>query len=173
MPPISAWLKPRSRWVAWPLLILALVASFGAGGVVALQFGPQRVEERTEFIEVKRKERKKVKTQDVKTYVKIVKLPDGTETTERSTIALTKVDTTEKLETMTRAATETITTNKPNWRLGVLIGAQLVGQPALPIAGPLVLGATGEVRLGGSPFFLGAWGTTAGTVGISGTAELP
>lgn len=63
-----------------------------------------------------------------------------------------------------------ITTLRPSWSLGVLVGATWL-EPALPIAGPLVLGATADVRLGQTPFSLGAWGTTQGAFGVIGRGE--
>lgn len=64
----------------------------------------------------------------------------------------------------------TITTLRPSWSAGVLVGATWK-EPALPIAGPLVLGVMAEVRLGQTPFMLGAWGTTQGALGVSGRGE--
>lgn len=60
----------------------------------------------------------------------------------------------------------TITTLRPSWSVGVLVGATWK-EPALPVAGPLVLGATAEIRLAQTPFLLGVWGTTQGALGAS------
>lgn len=65
---------------------------------------------------------------------------------------------------------EAIATPRPGWSVSLLVGATWK-EPALPIAGPLVLGATADVRLGQTPISLGAWGTTQGAVGVLGRAE--
>jgi len=104
--------------------------------------------------------------------------PDGT-TVDRSierhggTTAATVTETTKRTEEhagQREVEKVTITTLRPSWSIGLLVGATWK-EPALPIAGPLVLGATVDLRLGQTPFSVGAWGTTQGAFGAIGRAE--
>lgn len=61
-----------------------------------------------------------------------------------------------------------VTTLRPDWRVGVQIGAAL--KPALVITGPLVLGASVERRIVGG-VSAGLWGNTVGAGGASVSLE--
>lgn len=65
--------------------------------------------------------------------------------------------------------TEKSVTARPDWRVGLLLGAQWP-KPLLPIYGPLVLGAYGERRIIGG-FSLGLWVNTGGAAGVSASME--
>lgn len=58
---------------------------------------------------------------------------------------------------------KSVTTLQPDWRIGLLVGASLK-PPALPITGPLVLGAQVERRIVGG-VSLGVWVNTVGAAG--------
>lgn len=172
MEPVSAWLKPRSRWLVWPVLLLGFAASFAAGTVLA----PERVETRTEFIETVRKVQVKTKAKEVTRYVRITTLPDGTKTEERSEREALKVDTTTKTDTETSSQT-TSTPAQKSWAVGALVGATWKEPAIAPSA--LSVGALGDFRLGKTPCFAGGWGllelragaVTQGTLGVSGRCE--
>lgn len=57
-----------------------------------------------------------------------------------------------------------VVTNRPDWRVSLQVGASL-RPPALPITGPLVLGAAVEARVAKTPVWIGAWGNTVGAAG--------
>lgn len=63
---------------------------------------------------------------------------------------------------------ETVTL-RPDWRVGLQVGASL-REPALPITGPLVLGATVERRIVGG-VSAGVWANTVGAAGASVSLE--
>lgn len=163
-PEVSAWLKPRSRWLTWPVLLLGFAAAFGAGAVL----GPERVEVRTELVEVVRKVQVKAKTKEVVRYVKITTLPDGTKTEERSEREALKVDTTTRTDSSSSSASSR--SMLPSWRVGLQAGATW-REPALQLAGPLVIGVSVEARLAKTPVSVGAWGSTYGAAGGSVSVE--
>lgn len=66
----------------------------------------------------------------------------------------------------TSSTVTTKTTARPDWRVGVLVGGQFAGKPALEFAGPLVLGGQVERRIVGE-VWVGAWGLTSGAAGGS------
>ena len=70
-------------------------------------------------------------------------------------------------------ATETHTTEpaRPAWSVSLMPGAQLAGAKAIPLYGPLVLGASAEHRFIG-PVSIGAWASTSGAAGISIRGDL-
>ena len=61
-----------------------------------------------------------------------------------------------------------VTTLRPDWRVGVQVGAAL--KPALVITGPLVIGASVERRIVGG-VSAGLWGNTVGAGGASVSVE--
>lgn len=76
----------------------------------------------------------------------------------------------EVVEVEREVVREKIVTLRPNWRVGVLVGASL-REPLLPIAGPLVAGPHAELRIAQSPFMVGVWVLTAGSAGVSFSGE--
>lgn len=66
-------------------------------------------------------------------------------------------------------AREKTTTLQADWRIGLQIGASLK-PPALPITGPLVIGASLERRIIGG-VSVGVWGNTFGAAGASASLE--
>lgn len=162
------WLErlksPASRWLVYPLLVLVFAAGAGVGHFLA----PPEPEVRTEFVQLQARQVKQQKAREVVRYVRVTVEPNGKRVEETSEREVTKTDTTKNESISTTALTSSRPSLKP-WRLGVLVGASWQ-PPALPIAGPLVLGATFEARLGSSPIFLGGWGTTQ-AAGVSVTGE--
>lgn len=67
-------------------------------------------------------------------------------------------------ESTGRTERSEVTTSRPSWSVGALVGATWK-EPALTIAGPLVLGGVIEGRLGDSPVTLGVWCLTVGACG--------
>lgn len=64
----------------------------------------------------------------------------------------------------TEKKSEHVTTLRPAWSIGLQVGASLV-KPALPLTGPLVIGASVDFRIAQSPFLIGVWANTVGTGG--------
>ncbi len=137
-------------------VVLALLAgAFSAGRFSA----PLKVETR-DVEKIVFRERVVTVTVAAKTkivYREKVTTPDGTVTERESERTETKKDT--KRDDASEGAKDTervsITTLRPSWRVGVLVGASYQ-QPLLPIAGPLVLGATFDYRLVGG-LWVGVW----------------
>ncbi len=150
-PPSPGWLlQPRSRWLVWPVLVVALAAAFGLGTLA----GPERVEEKWSVITTVRKVEVKAKQRQRNTYTKVVILPDGTKTTERSTAEALRVDSTTRIDSTVADVREKTTTSRPDWRVGILLGAAF--QPS-PLQLQPAVGAYGERRIIG-PASLGLWG---------------
>lgn len=76
---------------------------------------------------------------------------------------------TTKRTTDTARERVTTVTLRPDWRVGLQVGASLV-TPALPITGPLVLGASVERRIVGG-VSAGLWANTVGAGGASVSVE--
>jgi len=66
----------------------------------------------------------------------------------------------------------TSTPVRPNWSISLMPGAQLFGSKAVPLYGPLVLGASVEHRFIG-PVSLGVWASTSGAAGITLRLDIP
>ncbi len=63
-----------------------------------------------------------------------------------------------------------VTTLRPNWRVGVLVGASFQA-PLLPISGPLVIGAEAQYRIAGG-LWAGLWTLPQhGAIGVSVSFE--
>lgn len=100
------------------------------------------------------------------------RLPNGTQTeTERVTTDthFEELDRSEAIavvaDTAAKHHDQTVTAYRPEWRLNLLAGASLQ-TPTLPLAGPLVVGVEVSRRVLG-PVWVGVWGLTAGTAGVS------
>lgn len=157
------WLVDRLAFVV-SLLAVAAVA-FAAGRFSA----PLQVEER-ERVEYRDRVVERVvqaKAQTKTVYVDRVITRDG-EVRERiverrDTKTDTKTDTArENAGSSDRSAT---TTARPDWRVGVLVGAS-AREPLLPIAGPLVIGVEVDRRIVGG-LSVGVWASTSGAAGAA------
>ena len=117
---------------------------------------------------------RKAKAVDRVVFVDRVVTPEGEVREKRTTRTLTDAreltdsgktsESTGKSESISSS-----TTARPDWRLGVLVGASL-REPLLPVAGPLVLGASLERRIVGG-LSAGAWLNTVGAAGASLSVE--
>lgn len=167
-PELSAWLKPRSRWLVWPALILAMLFSFGAGAGLALNNAS--AETRTEFVELKAKREQKTESKKVARTWKVTIEPSGKRTEEGAERELTKAETVTAETSLSTARTTVTELTKPGWRVGVQAGATWK-EPALQLTGPLVIGVSVEARLARTPVSVGAWGSTFGAAGASLSVE--
>lgn len=175
--------KRRAREVALFALSAVLIAAagFSAGRFSAPAEVEERVEYRTEWKEkrvevVRWRTARAVDTRTTTTPV-LLTVPDGgvvlatattTETRERET-ATARLETAIDSSGNTTGGTSRKVTQQVDWRLGVQVGAS-VRDPLLPIAGPLVLGASLERRLAGG-ISAGAWLNTSGAAGASLSLE--
>lgn len=112
-------------------------------------------------------------------YVDLVISPDGTvreksqtiEKEDSTTEAKSQMISNSEIEIQTKRETKTTTVNRPYWRVGLQVGASFVPPPVKLGETPLVLGLTVDVRLGKTPFFVGGWGGTYGSAGLSVSGE--
>lgn len=158
------------QWIAGSVALLVLLAlSFSAGRYTA----PEKVVEKIAWKEraEEKASKKKTKAVDRVVFVDRVVTPEG-EVREKKTIR-TLTDSREIADVVktseSTGAIEKSTTLRPDWRVGVLVGASL-REPLVPIAGPLVLGATVERRIIGG-VSAGAWVNTVGAAGASVSVE--
>lgn len=167
--------ETRQRVVVAVALVAVAAAAFSVGRFTA----PEQVREVEKVVwkdrVVEKVVTRRAKAVDRVVYVDRVVSPEG-EVRERR-VTTTKTDarevadlgrTTESSGSAEKSASST-STLRPDWRVGVLVGASL-REPLVPIAGPLVLGASVERRIVG-PVSLGAWATTGGAAGASLSAE--
>jgi hypothetical protein len=164
---IPRLLRGAPRWLVWPAILLALVAEFSAGRFS----GPAIETEHTEYLEVVKVKWKTTKARDVVRYIERSTSPDGTKLEKISERIATKTDTALQEDRSVADVRTKTAENLPAWRLGILAGGTWK-EPALRLAGPLVVGAVVEHRLIGG-VSLGAWGTTQGVLGVSASLELP
>lgn len=158
-------------------VVLALAGAFSAGRFSS----PEKV--RTLEVEkivyrdrvVEKVVTQKAKAVDRVVYVDRVVTPEGEVREKRTTRTLTDaretVDAAKTLESSGESSrrAESLTTARPDWRVGVLVGASL-REPLVPVAGPLVLGASVERRIVGG-LSAGAWVNTVGAAGASVSLE--
>lgn len=172
-------MTPTARqWLAGGVALLVLLGlAFSAGRFSA----PAKVDVR-EVEKIVWKDRivekvvtKKAKAVDRVVYVDRVVMPDGEirEKTSTRTITdareLVNTDKTAETEGKADSSKATVTSTRPDWRVGVLVGASL-REPLLPLAGPLVIGASVERRIIGG-VSAGAWVNTAGAAGAAVSVE--
>lgn len=169
--------ETRQRVVVAVALVAVAAAAFSAGRFTA----PEKVEVR-EVVKVEWKDRvvekvvtRRAKAEERVVYVDRVVSPEGEVREKR--VTTTKADTrevadlgrtTESSGSAEKSASST-STLRPDWRVGVLVGASL-REPLVPIAGPLVLGASVERRIVGG-LSAGAWLNTVGAAGASVSLE--
>ncbi len=169
--------EARQRVVTAVALVGTAAAAFSAGRFSA----PVKVDVR-EVEKVVWKDRivekvvtRRAKAEERVVYVDRVVSPEG-EVRERR-LTTTKADTRELVDLgrasessgKTEATSSSTTTLRPDWRVGVLVGASL-REPLVPLAGPLVLGASLERRIVGG-VSAGAWVNTVGAAGASVSLE--
>lgn len=100
------------------------------------------------------------------------RLPNGTQTETERVTTDTHSEELDRIEAIAMVADtaashhdQIVATYRPEWRLSLLAGASLQ-TPALPLAGPLVVGVEVSRRVLG-PVWVGVWGLTAGAAGVS------
>lgn len=170
-------LRYRTAAIIAACVVAALAAAFGAGRFSA----PMKVETRdVERVVYKDRIVEKIVTVTAKAERRIVYrdrvvTPDGTvterevERTASREVERSTDDKTTTREGSSERVIERTVTQRPNWRVGVLVGASL-RDPLLPIAGPLVLGAQVDYRIAG-PFSVGLWANTGGAAGLAVSIE--
>jgi hypothetical protein len=169
--------ETRQRVVVAVAIVVVATAAFAAGRYST----PEKVEVR-EVVKVEWKDRivekvvtKRAKAEERVVYVDRVVSPEGEVREKR--VTTTKADTRELVDLgktsessgKAEATSSSTTTLRPDWRVGVLVGASL-REPLVPLAGPLVLGASLERRIVGG-VSAGAWVNTVGAAGASVSLE--
>lgn len=112
-------------------------------------------------------------------------MPGGITEAETTTRAATDTDTHETKQAHAGATQDravdvrtttvelhTSTPVRPRWSVSLMPGAQLLGSKAVPLYGPLVLGASVERRMAG-PVSIGLWGSSSGAAGITLRGDIP
>jgi hypothetical protein len=170
---------PTSRqWAAGiTALVVLLGLAFSAGRFTAPVKTDVREVEKVVWKDrvVEKVVTRKAKAVDRVVYVDRVVTPEGEVREKRTTRTLTDarelVDLGKASESAGSSASSSTsaTTLRPDWRVGVLAGASLT-EPLVPIAGPLVLGASVERRIVGG-LSAGAWVNTVGAAGASVSME--
>lgn len=170
--------KPLPWWGRWLALAALMVACAGAGFATGRLNALESVQERVVVV-ARASTKKAVATKRATTTRTVsrpvlLQVPDGgvllaaetvTETRDRESSSSTEEHHSERRDEASR-----VTVSRPDWRVGVLVGATWK-EPALRLGDtPLVLGATVERRIIG-PFSMGAWGTTQGAAGLSLAGE--
>ena len=161
----------------WHVAVVALVVA-GAGVAAGVGIGRlNALEQTTEQVAVVVREREKVverchKGKDRVVYTETRRLPDGTVEEKKSERETEREEGGRELERQGERSEESkrTTVSRPDWRVGLLVGATWK-EPALKLGDtPLVIGVTAERRIIG-PFSVGAWGTTQGAAGLSVAGE--
>lgn len=163
-------LEGRSLWIAGAVVVALLAGAFSAGAFLK----PAKVETRIEFRDLTVEDLTRgftfAKTVEVTRWRKVTTTPtpagavivDESGSHEGSTVAAAETVTDKRTDEHSGSSVQTVTA-RPDWRVGVLVGASLV-KPQLPITGPLVLGVQVERRIIGG-VSLGAWVNTVGAAG--------
>jgi len=131
--------------------LIALGIGYGTGRYLQPQEVKIQYKEVIKEVEVERK--------NVITIIKEIERPDGTK--EKITKIVDKSTIEKDIEKKTNKVT-TVKALKPQWKVAALVG--------IGISSPAVYGAQIERRIFG-PFFLGVWGNTNKTMGISVSME--
>ena len=163
----SAAASPVTRWA---LLVLLVAAAYSVGRFTA----PVEVEERVvvRTLETHKLEEKKRTETKRQTFTRTVVTPDAGTVTEVSVTELTRdaVDRHEDTRRETLIDRSSSTSVRSDWVVSLQVGAQFKGDPALQLAGPLVLGADVKRRIAGG-VAAGVWGSTSGAAGVSVSVE--
>lgn len=165
------------QWAGIVALVVIIAVSFSAGRFTAPVKTDVREVEKVVWKDrvVEKVVTKRAKAEERVVYVDRVVSPTGEVREQRTTRTLTDAreitdtgKTSESTGSTEKSASST-STLRPDWRVGVLVGASL-REPLVPIAGPLVLGASVERRIVGG-FSAGAWLNTVGAAGASLSVE--
>lgn len=169
--------EARQRVVMAVALVGTAAAAFSAGRFTAPVKTDVREVEKVVWKDriVEKVVTRRAKAEERVVYVDRVVSPEGEVREKRLTT--TKADTRELVDLgktsessgKAEAASSSTITLRPDWRVGVLVGASL-REPLAPLAGPLVLGASLERRIVGG-VSAGAWVNTVGAAGASVSLE--
>lgn len=159
------------EWAGGLIALVSLVAlSFSAGAFLK----PAKVETRVEFRDLTVEDLTRgftfAKTVEVTRWRNVVTtitdagttITDRTIEREGGTVAAAETEQVKRTEDRRGSSVQT-STARPDWRIGVLVGASMV-KPQLEITGPLVVGVQVERRILGG-VSLGAWANTVGAAG--------
>jgi hypothetical protein len=159
------------------LAVIALVGAFAAGRASSPESEVREVERvvyKDKVVEVVKTVTVREQAQARVIYRDRVTKPDGTRVereVERTETKATEHAQAEAARASTaegqRVAERTVTPRQPQWRAGVLVGAQLRLDP---LGVSPAVGAHVERRLLG-PLWLGAWGLHTGSAGLSLSLE--
>lgn len=154
----------KSHWR--PLLALVLIAAAFMVGRYTTPGPEVVVAQSIRFVERKVEVASKEKTKTVVVYRDRVVKPDGTRVEHEVERSVDDVKTAKTVESSANLASEekqTVSAYKPQWRVGVLIGANVGGiRFDRPVGWDLLAaGAYAERRLVG-PFWIGVWGLSTG-----------
>jgi hypothetical protein len=170
----SRWLEPLPAWrVALVAVVVAGAAGFTGFGIGRMN-ALEQVEEHALVLTVTREKtvERWRRAKDRIVYVEKTTSPDGTTVEKRSERETERAELVRDVDRKadTRAETAKVTTSRPDWRIGVQLGATWK-EPAVRLGDtPLVVGGSIERRLIG-PFSVGAWGSTVGAAGLSVSGE--
>lgn len=154
-------------------VVLALAGAFSAGRYTA----PEQLHEVEKVVwkdrVVEKVVTRKAKAEERIVYVDRVVSSTGEVREKRTTHTLADTreltDLGKTSESSGSSTSSSTTTLRPDWRVGVLVGAS-IREPLVPVAGPLVLGASVERRIVGG-LSAGAWVNTVGAAGASVSLE--
>lgn len=170
-------MKPAPRWAVWLAIAALVVAAYSAGKFSGPEQTSERVSVVTAFrdrviekrVEVESARRDRVVYRERVIHVDGSRVERETEreiaASERKTEAV-KAQETVRVE---RVEIEKRIELRPDWRVSVQAGASLQA-PAVPIAGPLVLGAQVDRRIVGG-VSAGVWINTSGAAGVAVSVE--
>lgn len=170
--PSPLFRAPLPRWVSWPAIILLGCACAGAGYVFGSFSTLDQLEEQTQTTVITLRTERVIerwhKAKDRIVYIEKTVNADGSSFEKRSEKESEREDAHRDTarEESQRAEVKRETVKRPDWRVGVQVGASL-RDPALPIAGPLVIGVSVDARIAKTPFSVGLWGNTVGAAGVA------
>jgi len=139
-------------------LIISALLLLGVGYGVGRYLQPAEVK-----IEIKEVIKEvEVENRNVVTIIREIERPDGTREIETRIVDKTTI---EKDRTASRSEVKTVRALKPQWKVGAMVGQSDF------LRGGTIYGAQVERRILG-PFFLGVWGNTNKSAGLSISMEL-
>lgn len=170
-------MRPAPRWAVWLAVAGLVVAAYSAGKFSGAEQTDERVS--SHFVFVDRVIEKRVEVEaarrDRVIYRERVIAVDGSRVereTERDvseSVKKTESVKAQEIVRVERIEVEKRVTLRPDWRVSVQAGASLQ-TPAVPIAGPLVLGAQIDRRIVGG-VSAGVWVNTSGAAGVAVSVE--